>query len=148
MGGINVGRWLAGGVVAGIIMWVIEGAASILYMGDMETALEAHGLGMEISAGMMALTVVVSLVAGLVLVFLYTAARPRFGAGPKTAVVVAVAMWVGGYLLSLLGYQMIGLYPSSMLVMWGAIGLIEMIIAALAGGWIYREAEAAPASAA
>lgn len=144
MGGINVGRWLAGGVVAGVIMWVVEGAASILYMGDMEAALEAHGLAMEITAGMMAMTVVVSLLAGLVLVFLYAAARPRFGPGPKTAVIVAIAMWIGGYLLSLLGYQMIGLYPSSMLVMWGSIGLIEMIVATLVGGWIYREAAGTP----
>lgn len=53
--------------------------------------------------------------------FLYAAARPRFGAGPKTAVIVAVAMWAGGYLLSLVGYHMLGLYP---------------------GGWIYREGPA------
>ena len=144
MGGISIGRWLAGGIAAGMVMWIIEGAASMLYMGDMEGALEAHGLGMELTAGVTVLTVVVSLVAGLVLVFLYAAARPRFGPGPKTAVIVAVAMWIGGYLLSLLGYQMIGLYPSSMLVMWGAIGLIEIIIAALVGGWIYRETEAVP----
>lgn len=141
MGGITVGRWLAGGIVAGIVMWVIEGAASILYMDDMEAALAAHGLAVELSAGVMALTVVVSLIAGLVLVFLYAAARPRFGPGPKTATIVAVAMWIGGYLLSLIGYQMIGLYPSSMLAAWGAIGLVEMIVAAMVGGWIYREAD-------
>jgi hypothetical protein len=144
MGGINVGRWIAGGIVAGVIMWVVEGAASIVYMGDMEAALEAHGLGMELTAGVMALTVVVSLVAGLVLVFLYVAARPRFGPGPKTAVIVAIAMWIGGYLLSLVGYQMIGLYPSSMLIMWGLIGLIEMIVASVVGGWVYREPGIAP----
>ena len=46
-----------------------------------------------------------------------------------------------------MGYQMIGLYPSSMLVMWGSIGLIEMIVATLAGGWIYREAGTAPTGA-
>jgi hypothetical protein len=65
MGGINVGRWLAGGVVAGIVMWLVEGGASLLYMGDMETALAAHGLSMEVSPGMIASTVLVSLIAGL-----------------------------------------------------------------------------------
>jgi hypothetical protein len=110
----------------------------------MEAALQAHGLAMELSAGIMLMTVVVSLIAGLTLMFFYAAARPRFGAGPKTAVLVAVAFWIGGYLLSLIGYGMIGLYPSSLLVVWGIIGLVEMILAALVGGWIYREAAPTP----
>jgi len=139
MAGINTRRWLAGGVVAGVLMWLIEGGASILYMEDMEAALEAHGLAMEMTGGIWALTILVSLIAGLVLVFLYAAMRPRFGAGPRTAVVAAVALWFGGYLLSLIGYGMIGMYPSSLLTVWGAVGLAEMIIAAIVGGWIYRE---------
>jgi len=141
MSGINVGRWLAGGIVAGIVIWLIEGIASFTYMGDMETALEAHGLAMEMSAPVWALTVIISLIAGLTLIFFYAAARPRFGPGPRTAIIVAVALWFGGYLLSLVGYHMIGLYPMTMLALWGLVGLIELIIAALVGGRIYQEAE-------
>ena len=54
MGKINVGRWLAGGVVAGIIVWVLEGVGAILYMDDVEAALEAHTLAMEMSVFLMA----------------------------------------------------------------------------------------------
>jgi hypothetical protein len=140
MAGINTRRWLAGGIVAGILMWLIEGGASILYMEDMETALEAHGLAMEMTAGTWVSTIVVSLIAGLVLVFFYAAMRPRFGPGPRTAAIAAVALWAGGYLLSLIGYGMIGMYPGSMLTIWGVVGLAEMILAAIAGGWVYREA--------
>jgi hypothetical protein len=147
MSGINFGRWLAGGIVAGLIIWLIEGIASLAYMGDMEAALEAHNLSMEMSAPVWLLTVVVSLIAGLTLIFLYAAARPRFGPGPKTAIIVAVALWFGSYLLSLIGFQMIGLYPTTMLTLWGLIGLIELIVAALVGGRIYREGEAAPGTA-
>ncbi len=143
MNGINVSRWLASGVVAGIIFWLIEGAASMLYMEDMQSALEAHGLNMEVTASLMLTTIVVSLLAGLVLMFFYAASRPRFGPGPKTAVIVAVALWTGSYLLSLAGYHMMGLYPAGMLVSWGLVGLVEMVIAALVGGWIYREGPAA-----
>jgi len=50
---------------------------------------------------------------------------------------------VSSYLLSLIGYNMIGLYPKSMLTLWGLIGLIELIVAANVGGWIYREAGSA-----
>ncbi|MEE8137908.1 MAG: hypothetical protein V3T81_03410 [Thermoanaerobaculia bacterium] len=139
MGTINVGRWVMGGVVAGILIWIIEALASALYMEQMQAAMEAHGLSMEMSAGVWVLSVVVSLLAGLVLVFFYVAARPRFGPGPRTAVIVAVALFVGGYLLSLVGYHMLGLFPDTMLVTWGIIGLVEWILATLAGGWIYRE---------
>lgn len=140
MKGINLGRLIGGGVVAGILVWVIEGAASTLYMGDMQAVLEAHGLSMRMDASMWLISIFVSLVVGLNLVFFYAVARPRLGPGPRTAITVAVALWVGGYLLSLLGYQMLGLFPGRMLVLWGAVGLVEMVLAALVGGWIYREA--------
>lgn len=55
---------------------------------------------------------------------------------------VAVALWLGGYLLSIIGLGMMGIYPTGMLVMWAAVGLVEMILAALLGGWIYRESPA------
>lgn len=148
MSGINVGRWLAGGVVAGLVIWLIEGAASVLYMDDMRAALDAHGITFEMSAAMWVLSILVSLLLGLALVFFYAAARPRFGPGPRTAVIVAVGLWVAGYLLSLIGYYMLGLYPGGMLVLWGVIGLVEMIVAAVAGAWIYREGGPAPAGTA
>lgn len=140
MSGINVNRWLAGGVAAGALIWILEGLGSFIYMDQMEAALEAHSLSMEMSAGVMVLTVVVSLIAGLTLIFFYAAARPRFGPGPKTAAIVAVALWFGGWLLSLIGYQMMGLYPTGLLIQWGIQGLVELILAALLGGVIYREA--------
>ena len=145
MGGINVTRWLLGGIAAGIVIWVLEGAGAFFYMGDMEAALAAHNMTFEMSTGVWVLTVVLSMVVGLTLVFFYAAVRPRFGPGPKTAALVAVVLWISGYLLTLIGYDMIGLYPKSMLTLWGLIGLIEMIVAAYVGGWIYREGEPAAA---
>jgi hypothetical protein len=140
MKGINVGRWLIGGVVAGLLIWLLEGAASTLYMADMLKAMQEHNLSLEMSVGMMLISIVVSLLTGFLLVFFYAAARPRFGPGPKTAVIVAVSLWVGAYLVSLLGFEMMGLFPTSMLVLWGTIGLVEMILACVIGAWIYREA--------
>ena len=141
MARINVQRWLTGGVVAGIVMWLIEGGASVLYMDDMEAALDAHNLSMAMSAATMVTTLLISLIAGWVLVFFYAAIRPRFGPGPRTAAIAAIALWAGGYLLSLIGYGMVGLYSTGMLTVWGVVGLTEMIIAGMIGGWIYREAE-------
>ncbi|HUF88688.1 MAG TPA: hypothetical protein VMR66_01765 [Gemmatimonadota bacterium] len=143
MGSINTSRWLLSGIVAGVVLWLLEGAASLLYMDSMTLALEAHGLAMAMTAEAVMLSVVVSLIAGLTLMFFYAACRPRFGPGPRNAVIVAFGLWVGGYLTSLLGYRMLGLFPDSLLLMWGVVGLVEMIVAALVGGWIYKE-EATP----
>ena len=140
MAGINFKRWLLGGAAAGVIVFVLEGIAGTFYMEPMNTAMEAHGLSMEMGTGTMLLALLVSLLGGLTSVFFYAAARPRFGPGPKTAIIVAVALFLGGYMLSLIGYHMMGLFPDSLLLTWGTIGLVEMIIATMAGAAIYREA--------
>lgn len=139
MGNINVARWIAGGVAAGVLIWLIEGTASVFYMGDMEKAMAEHNLKMEMSAGAFAITIIVSLVSGLALVFFYAASRPRFGPGPKTAAIIAVAFWSGAVFVSLMGYKMLGLFQGQMLAVWGFIGLVEMILASILGAWIYRE---------
>ncbi len=139
MGGIKVGRWLAGGIAAGLLIWVLEGVGSVLFMEEAQAALEAHNLSLDLTAGFMVMTVLVSLLTGLVLVFFYAAVRPRLGPGPKTAVIVGVVVWLAGYFLSLVGYGMLGLYATGILVKWGAVGLLELILGALLGGRIYRE---------
>ena len=66
MGGINVKRWFAGGIAAGVLIWIFEGVASVFYLEEMMAAMEAHNLSMEMTAGTWALTVVMSLLAGLI----------------------------------------------------------------------------------
>lgn len=139
MGGINAGRWLLGGVVAGIVIWICEGVSATFIIDQMTAVMESHGLSMAISAGTMVLTVVVSLLVGLTIVFFYAGVRPRFGAGPRTAVIVAVVLWLGSYVVSLIGYHVINLFPPRMLLHWGLIGLFEMVLASIVGAWIYRE---------
>jgi hypothetical protein len=148
MRGINPRRWIAGGVAAGALMWLVEGLSGMSYQRTMEAALADHGLSMQINAETFLISVAASLIAGLALIFLYAAARPRFGPGPRTAVLVAVVLWAGGYFLSMLGYHLLGLFPDRMLFLWGATGLVEMILGALLGGWIYREGGPGAAGAA
>lgn len=139
MAGINFSRVLLGGAVAGLVIFVLEGLASTLYMDQMTAAMEAHDLTVDMSASGWALLVLVSLLGGIALVFFYAAARPRFGAGPRTAAIVAVALFVGGYLPSLIGYGMMGLFPTSLLAVWGLIGLVELVVASVVGAWLYKE---------
>ncbi len=139
MGGIDTKRWLLGGLAAGVLIWLIEGLASLLYLADMKTALEAHGLAMEMSVGAVVTSVLVCLIAGLTIVFIYAMARARLGPGPRTAVTAAVVFFLGSTLLSILGIRMMGLFPDRMLLTWGVVGLVEAVLAALLGGYIYQE---------
>jgi len=139
MGGIDTKRWLLGGLAAGVFIWLVEGVASMLYMEDMKAALDAHGLSMEMSPAAVVTSVAMSLLAGLVIVFIYAMARARLGPGPRTAVVSGVAFFLGSTLLSLLGWGMLGLFPARMLATWAAIGLVEVVLAALVGGYVYKE---------
>ena len=139
MGGINTGRWLAGGFAAAVTTFLLEGLWSTIYMEDMEAAMANLGLTMDMTGMNWILAILVSLILGLTLVFFYAVARPRFGPGPMTAVKVAMAFWVGGYLLSLFGYHMGGIYPDDLLAKWGIMGLISMILATVVGAWVYKE---------
>jgi hypothetical protein len=141
MGGINIGRWLAGGFAAAVVSFLLEGIWVQFYGADLEAAMANLGLTMDMSGANWYLAILVSLISGLAIVFFYAAARTRFGPGPLTAVKVAVALFLGGYLVTLFGYHMAGFYPSNLLMMWGWQGLVSMIAAALVGGWIYREEE-------
>ena len=50
-----------------------------------------------------------------------------------------MALFLGGMLVQLMGYGMMGLFPTRLLLIWGGIGLVEMIVVSLAGAWVYRE---------
>jgi hypothetical protein len=47
----------------------------------------------------------------------------------------------------LIGYQMLGLYPSDLLLWWTVQFLAEYIVAAVAGAWVYREPATRPLAA-
>jgi hypothetical protein len=122
------------------VIFFLEGLGTTLYGEAMDAALAEHSVVMSESAGALACVILASLLAGLALVFFYVMARSRLGAGPKTAVTVAIAFWAGGYAVSLIQHSLIGLFPSGVLSGWAAVSFVEYIVAALVGGWLYREA--------
>jgi hypothetical protein len=140
MRGFNVPRLLVGGVVSGATLWLLESAASAMYLNKMQSALLQHQIELEPSLWLAVMSVTIALLTGLTMVFLYAAVRPRFGPGARTATIVAITLWLGGYVPSLISYEMIGLYPRTLLYQWGLVGLLEMIGAAIVGAWIYSDA--------
>jgi hypothetical protein len=142
MGKINMTRVLLGGLVAGLIINVFESVFNLFVVGNQTAAaMRALGKSGEFSGGQIAVFIVMGFVIGILTVRLYAAIRPRHGAGPKTAIRAGLAMWVIGNLLPNTGIIVMDLFPLNLMIAGMAVGLCEIVLAALAGAALYKEEE-------
>jgi len=136
---INMKRVILGGLLAGLVINVSETILNVPVLGtEMEAALARLNLP-PVSGSGIAVFVLMSFVLGVVLVWLYAAIRPRFGPGPKTAVFAGLVVWFLAYFYGSLGIGAMGFFPTSLLMISTTWGLIELLVAALVGAWLYRE---------
>lgn len=137
---INLGRVLLGGIVAGIILNIGEFLLNDMVLGaQMKAFLTAHNFT-EPGPSFIVVAVGGTLVLGIVIVLGYAAIRPRFGAGPKTAVIAALFAWFGIYLYSGIINGILFGIPMSTILMVIGWGLVEYVLATLAGAALYKEA--------
>ncbi len=145
MGKINMGRVVMGGVLAGVVLFFTEFVLhGVILSADWKQAMTALGKTMnENMAGEMVIYAVWSLVLGIASVWLYAAMRPRFGAGPGTAVKTGLAAWVIGCVGPTMSQAAMGLFPAKLL--WASVGgeFVIFLVATVAGAWLYQEAAAA-----
>ena len=144
MGNVNWTRIVLGGLLAGVIIDISETLINgVLFADAWSNAMVALGRPAQISAFGLALFNIWGLGIGIMTVWLYSAIRPRFGPGPKTAILAALATWVVGYALAGVTPVATGMAPKRLMATITSLGLIEIIVATLAGAAIYKE-EAAP----
>ena len=139
MGKINLGRVIMGGIVAGIIIDIVEYVLNAIVLADRWQAVTtAHNL---VPVGTNAIIVfnLLGLVIGIAAVWTYAAIRPRLGEGPGTAFNAALLIWVVGYLIPDAYNAVVGLFPHSLTLILVAVGLVEIVVATLAGAYIYKE---------
>jgi len=141
MGRINFRGVILGGIVAGIVGDILGYLVDGVMLGpSWAVAMTALGIN-EVSMTQTVAFNVIGLVFGIFTVWLYAAIRPRCGAGPKTAVYAGLAAWVAGVLLPNAGFMgAAGLFPARLTVMTTAGGIVEWVVAALAGASLYKEA--------
>ncbi len=147
MAQINAGRVIAGGLLAGLIINVIEWLSGLVFASTYEDMFAALGLP-EPGAGAMVILIIGGFVIGIIMVWIYAAIRPRFGPGPKTALLAGLAVWLLAWVWQMVVPVAMGIYSMSVLMWVLAIiwTFVEVELAALAGGWLYKEGEAAPAA--
>lgn len=137
---MNVKRVVLGGLLAGVIINISETILNIPVMGaQMETALKSRNLP-PLGGGAIGGFVAGAFALGLALVWLYAAIRPRFGPGPKTAIAAGVIHWLLAYAWPTLTMSLMGYMPFKLLLVGLVWGLAEVLLAALAGAAVYKEA--------
>ncbi|MGH9895695.1 MAG: hypothetical protein ACREA0_27665, partial [bacterium] len=139
MGQINWTKVLLGGIVAGLIIDVIQWVLHGLVPGpEWRQVMQELGRPLEKSGGRMLFYVVLGLVYGILAVGAYAAIRPRFGAGPQTALYAGLGVWLLGYFLPTLTWIPMGLFPGRLVTIAALVGLVEILLATLAGAWLYQ----------
>jgi len=140
MKGINFGRVILGGIVAGIIINISEFILNEKVLkNDWDAALKAMGKSMTSDSAIL-VWILFGFALGIAAVWLYAAIRPRYGAGAGTAAKAGIAVWFFESLLPSVAQLNLGLFPSKLIVTAAIWALVELIIATILGAWLYREA--------
>jgi hypothetical protein len=140
MGKINAGRVLLGGLAAGLVMNISEFLLNAVVLAkDLEEAMRKINLPPAGGAAII-MMILLTFVTGVVTVWLYAAMRPRFGAGPKTAIIAGLAVWFLIFVHGAIADSAMGLFPTGISLIAVVWGLFEATIGALAGAWLYKEA--------
>src|ERR1051326_6128520 len=99
MGKINMMKVLVGGLIAGVVLNVVDSVLFGIVLKDQMAAAMASFNRPAMTNAQIPWFVFPDFVAGIFLVWLYAAIRPRFGAGPATAAKAGFAAWFVGMVL-------------------------------------------------
>ena len=145
----NRGRVVLGGLLAGIVINVVEFITNGVVLREAwGKAMQALGKPAELTAGAIVVFNIWGFLLGIAAVWLYAAIRPRYGAGPNTAIRAGLVTWAVAVFLANLGNYPLGLFPMRLLVITSVVALFEIVIATLAGAWLYKEEAATEARSA
>ncbi len=139
MGKISIGRVALGGLLAGVVLNIGEFVLNVALLEEQwKAAMESLNRAQVGDAALVWFNVW-GFVMGIAIVWTYAAMRPRFGAGPKTAIIVGLAVWFMVWLLGFGSSIFMGLYPTNLVLITLVWGLFEVPIATVAGAWLYKE---------
>ena len=138
---INLRRVILGGLVAGLVANLFDFVITSYLLGADLEAMAARLNLHPSDAWPSALWVFIGgdFIWGLLLVFTYAAVRPRFGPGPKTAMISGALLWAATAVLTAqLSAAGIRTLPSYLKA--GALYLVSAVVSSLVGAMLYKEA--------
>jgi len=141
MSRINWGRVVVGGLAAGIVINVSGILLAHFVLGPAYVEAFKAKVSGQPEVLMLVKHVGLRLWFGVLIVFVYAGFRPRFGPGPRTAVLAGATVFLAAGLVLLAALNDFGLLSGAQLWIAAAWTLVENVVAGLAGAWVYRERE-------
>jgi hypothetical protein len=144
---INWTRVILGGVLAGLIINICEFLVNGLILRDeWARAMAALNQPAQMALGATVAFWMWGFLIGLFALWLYVTIRPRFGPGPKTAVIAGIAVWIPGSLLAMIAPAALHLFRYRLIVIGVALALVEIALGTVAGASFYKGRETKPAA--
>ena len=135
---INIQSLLKSGFISGLVI-NISAIGMVPLVGDQFNIVLANRGLPPLSSWGMAYFSSFSFLMGFFLVWLYAVAKVQFGPGMKTAVILAVIVWMHAYLLPNVAMVVYGFMPIRLTAIGTAWGLIELVAACIVGSKIYKD---------
>ncbi len=139
---MNRQKIVIAGLVAGLVLNVLD-FISYSYIVGAKLAAAMDAVNPSLSAAMstsraMVTSIVLDFLMGIALVWLYAAMRPRYGAGPRNALMAAFFVWlISAFAFSM--FHTMGMMTMQLWLLMAVIALVNLSIGALVGGKIYSE---------
>ncbi len=138
---MNWKRIALGGLLAGLVMNVVDFAVGIFYLMDRYMALQKEGIFLkEPRLPFTPLWIGGIFCIGLLCAWFYAAVRPRLGGGPKTALLVGLALALMTHVPYNVSMASWGQQGRLLPFAWMVVGIVEVIVGTLVAGWLYKEA--------
>jgi len=139
---INTQKVVMGGIGAGVVLTALDFVVNGLLLAEQNAAaMEALNPALAdnmAGVGMIVTVVAIDFLLAFVLVWTYAAIRPRFGPGPKTAVIAAVQPWlVAAAIYTFM--TVAGMYTWGYLAIGAVSMLVLFVVTSLVGAKIYSE---------
>ena len=136
---INLSRVIACGLVSGLVINISEFLLNqIVLLSDITTALARMNLP-PVSGSAIPVFIALGFAGGIAAIWLYAAIRPRFGPGPRTALITGVFFWFVGYFWSGAVMYVLHMYPARLMAISLGWALVESVMATLIGASLYSE---------
>ena len=137
--GINWKSWFLTGLLAGVIVTIGGMVFAHFVLGPQFAETFFEKMGHRPTAATMWVHIGIRMGFGLVAMFVYVSIRPRYGPGPRSALIAAAVVYVSAYLTLIKALADFGVIHGGQV--WANVvgGAVEISVATLAGARLYRE---------
>jgi hypothetical protein len=140
MKNINTGKALLGGIVAALIIDLIEGVMNgVVLKADWAAAMQALGKSGEVSGTAIAIYNLGGLLYGIIGVWLYCALISRYGKGSITAAKAGLVVWALTSALPSLMWLPSGILPGNLMGYGLIVDFVAILLGVTMGALLYRE---------